>query len=121
METKQINNLKMIPTPPLRTPLFPFLYKPLLFCASAYYQRHFSLGRYRQAIDLDNGFLTKLFHTALRSILQLADVAALHVRIESLLFKAHHLGDKLYLIIDEYDNFTYVFLNEQGNDIESLE
>ena len=30
---------------------------------------------------------------------------------------ARRLGYKLYLIIDEYDNFTNVLLNEQGNEI----
>lgn len=31
--------------------------------------------------------------------------------------KAHQSGAKLYLIIDEYDNFTNVVLNEQGNEV----
>lgn len=31
--------------------------------------------------------------------------------------KAHNNGSKLYLIVDEYDNFTNVVLNEQGNDV----
>lgn len=31
--------------------------------------------------------------------------------------KARNSGAKLYLIIDEYDNFTNVVLNEQGNEI----
>lgn len=31
--------------------------------------------------------------------------------------KAHTLGYPLYLIIDEYDNFTNTVLNEQGEDI----
>ena len=31
--------------------------------------------------------------------------------------KARNNGSHLYLIIDEYDNFTNVVLNEQGNEI----
>lgn len=31
--------------------------------------------------------------------------------------KAHNNGAKLYLIVDEYDNFTNVVLNEQGNEV----
>lgn len=31
--------------------------------------------------------------------------------------KAHNNGSKFYLIVDEYDNFTNVVLNEQGNDV----
>lgn len=31
--------------------------------------------------------------------------------------KARQTGSKLYLIIDEYDNFTNIVLNEQGNEV----
>ncbi len=65
-----------------------------------------------------NGFISKYGkYYSEDTILQVREAKLPGQKINIIAYEAKQRGYHLYLIIDEYDNFTNIVLNERGNDV----
>ena len=65
-----------------------------------------------------NGFIRKYEkYYSEETVKQVIDARLPKDKINIIAYQAKQLGYHLYLIIDEYDNFTNIVLNELGNDV----